>query len=376
MKLFNRQPAQRLYWKTPPADILQMPPESTQQSNDPEPAYIAALLAACGVVAQCVSANSSISTISYHMKLADLRQFGKAKNSVAAISARLGRQAAFSIEGQADFSIVLGRAERRVLAFKSALLTNPFASMASGTACILGADTSNRVIAVDVSSLPHLLVAGSTGSGKSVLLHTIICSMLFKSTPSSVNFIMVDVKMVELPQYNGIPHLRRSVITDAQEAVNALALACQEMDSRYAQMARNPGVVFPRLVIVVDEMADLMALSKKCVENSIIRLAQKSRAANIHMILSTQSPRASVLTGLIRSNIPARVGLKTSTALDSRICIERNGCETLSGKGDAYFIDPASGGALQRFQAAYVSPYDVRQISGYWRSSDCKTTIA
>jgi len=310
----------------------------------------------------------------YHFRLDNISQLSKAKKAAEPVGAELGRKVLYSSEAVpgAHFALAVERSERAVLHFKRALLTNPFAQSRNPTSCIFGSDTRNKVLNVNIGDLPHLLIAGATGSGKSVLLHTIVCSMLFKCTPSCTQFIMIDPKMTELSMYNGIPHLRQPVITDAQMAIYTLAEVCSEMDWRYSQMAMSPGVTFPKLVIVVDELADLMALSKATVEGSIVRIAQKARAAGIHMIIATQSPRASVLTGLIRSNIPARIGLRTATGIDSRICIERNGCEKLSGKGDGLFIDPSKSGEQTRFQAAYIGPRDINQVAGYWRSPDCK----
>ena len=362
---------QNRFWVTPSASILYAPPvRQAGAASDPSPEHVRRLLAMCGANAAAAGYSVSSSVIMYHFKLENLAQLGKAKKAAEAIGARLNRKVSFSDESRADFALAVERSERETLHFKEALLTNPFAWSEDPTACILGADVNNKTVSVSLADLPHLLIAGATGSGKSVLLHTIICSMLFKATPSDAQFIMIDPKMTELVMYNGIPHLRRPIITDAGQAVGALAQACQEMDWRYSQMAINPGSRFPRLVIVIDKLADLMARSRATVEQSIIRIAQKARAAGIHLIVATQSPRASVVTGLIRANIPARIGLRTATGIDSRICIEHNGCEQLGGKGDGIFISPTDGGRKLRFQAAYIGPRDVQQVAGYWRSPD------
>ena len=363
---FKKKPEQQYYWSTPSAHILAQPQEQSGTVNETSPEAMTSLLMQCGVYATCISATAGSSVITYNYRLTNLNDFSKAKRAAEALSARLGKSVIFDKSPGADFSLSIERTERAVLHFKTALLTRPFDDLKSPTACILGADTQSRAIAIDISTMPHLLIAGATGSGKSVLLHSIINSMLFKGTPSDLNFMMIDVKQIELTRYNYLPHLVTPVITDAQNAVNYLGGVCKMMDERYQQMARDPNAQFPRLIVIIDELADLMLLSKATVENYIVRLAQKARAAGIHLIIATQSPRASVLTGLIRSNIPARIGLRTATALDSRICIEQNGCEKLLGKGDGFFIDPASGGQLARFQAPYISEQDIYAIWYYW----------
>ena len=205
--------------------------------------------------------------------------------------------------------------------------------------------------------MPHLLVAGTTGSGKSVCLNTMIMSVLFHAKPTEVKMIMIDPKMVEFAQYNGIPHLLLPVITDPKKASMALSWAVSEMDRRYEAFSKygvrdingfnqyvemeqpedESGIVvrpMPRILIFVDEFADLIIVSPKDVEALVVRLAQKARAAGIHLVLATQSPRADVLTGLIKVNIPSRIALAVSSGLESRIIMDMNGAETLLGHGD------------------------------------------
>jgi len=356
--------------------LADAPQNTSSASGETSPEVITSLLAQCGISAICVDATAGNSVVTYSFNLKNLKDFSKVKKASEAISARLGKSVIFekSILPGADFSLAVERSERTTLHFKNAMLSkHAYSNKRTPTACILGADTQGNTLAVDIAKLPHLLIAGATGSGKSVQLHSIISSILLNAAPSEVKFLMVDVKMIELPRYNGIAHMMQPVITDAAQAVDMLARVCLLMDERYAKMAQNPSVKFPHIIVIVDELSDLMMLSKKSVEDSIVRLSQKARAANINLILATQSPRASVLTGLIRSNIPARIGLATSTAIDSRICIERNGCESLLGKGDGFFIDPAKGGSLQRFQAAYISDSQVDSICSWWRDeSRCK----
>ena len=351
-----------------------MPPESTQQSNDPAPEHIAALLAACGVEAFPVGVTSSVSVNQYNFRLASLKDFAKARKSTEAISARLNRQAIFSRESAGDFAITVPRATRATLPFKRVILTQEYAYSQSATQCILGADTHNRAVTVDIASLPHLLIAGATGSGKSVLLHTIICSMLFKATPSSVEFILFDPKRIELSAYAGIPHLAIPIITDTGEAIQALKNVCRHMDERYKGI-KDHGATYKKLVIVIDELADLMMVSRKAVEPAIVRIAQLGRAAGIHLLLATQRPTVNVCTGLIKANIPARIALTMASYRDAGV-IEIPGANKLSGLGDALYQSPNHTIPPTRFQVAYISPYEIQQISGFWRSTDCKIAIA
>jgi len=361
-------------WVIPSSRIIDTPPDiSFNADNEVKPEELITLLWELGI--KCEPTKAAVvasSTITFSYNLQNKKDFKKVKPLVETISAMLRRSVLFGTSSDSDFCLSVERSERATLHFKRALLTEPFVSSNNPTACILGLDTEGESVSTEISKLPHLLIAGATGSGKSVLLHTIICSMLFKASPSCTRFIMVDVKMVELTRYNNLPHLMTPVITEAKEAVGILESVCKLMDERYAQMAANPNIDLPSIVVIIDELADLMLLSKSNVENHIVRLAQKARAAKIHLIIATQSPRVAVLTGLIRSNIPARVGLRTATAIDSRICIEQNGCEKLLGKGDGYFIDPANGGTLQRFQAAYISDDDISRIIHHWCSDNCK----
>jgi DNA segregation ATPase FtsK/SpoIIIE-like protein len=219
---------------------------------------------------------------------------------------------------------------------------------------VIGRDVSGSVVIRDLQTMPHLLIAGSTGSGKSVTVNSFIISLLFKHSPNELKFIMVDPKQVELSQYNGIPHLLVPVITDMEKVVNALKWAIVEMENRYkrfkevqvrnieAYNQRNDVEHIPYIVIVIDEMADLMMIQGVEVENSIVRLAQMARAVGIHLLLATQRPSVNVITGLIKANIPARIGMSVVSVIDSRVILDSAGAETLLGKGDMLFKQPDS----------------------------------
>lgn len=234
----------------------------------------------------------------------------------------------------------------------------------------VGMGIDGKPVFTNMESLCHVLIAGTTGSGKSVFLNTMICSLI-QSPPSEVQFIMIDPKLVELTPYNGIPHLTRPVITDAAEAVEALGEAAQEMDDRYrifmetgtkklSEYNAKAAAPFPRLIVVIDELSDLMMISDKEVEASVIRIAQKGRAAGVHLVIATQRPTADVVTGLIKANIPSRIAFAVASAMESRIILDKAGAENLCGKGDMIF-KPLDGKA-QRLQGAYVDSDVIERI--------------
>jgi DNA translocase ftsK len=240
-------------------------------------------------------------------------------------------------------------------------------------------DISGQAIFADIGKMPHLLVAGATGSGKSVCINTLISSILFKAAPDEVKFILIDPKMVELSNYNGIPHLMVPVVTDPKKASSVLNWAVQEMEKRYAVFAshsvrdiksfnrRYAEEKMPFIVIVIDELADLMMVSPRDVEDSICRILQKARAAGIHMILATQRPSVNVITGIIKANLPSRISFAVSSQVDSRTILDRGGAETLLGKGDMLF-SPQGAPKPIRVQGAFISDEEVEMLLDYIRS--------
>ena len=260
------------------------------------------------------------------------------------------------------------------------VLENPaFQEAQSKLTVGLGMDISGQAIFADIGKMPHLLVAGATGSGKSVCINTLISSILFKATPDEVKFILIDPKMVELSNYNGIPHLMVPVVTDPKKASSVLNWAVQEMEKRYAVFAshsvrdiksfnrRYAEERMPFIVIVIDELADLMMVSPRDVEDSICRILQKARAAGIHMILATQRPSVNVITGIIKANLPSRISFAVSSQVDSRTILDRGGAETLLGKGDMLF-SPQGAPKPIRVQGAFISDEEVEMLLDYIRS--------
>jgi len=257
----------------------------------------------------------------------------------------------------------------------------------SKTLVALGLDVSGQPCVVDLAKMPHVLIAGTTGSGKSVLINDFISSILFRCTPEEVKLILVDPKRVELTPYNDIPHLLTPVITDVEKVVNALAWAVSEMERRY-KVLQETGVrnissyneqagftAMPYIIIIVDEMADIM-MSKSAgdVEHNIVRLAQMARAVGVHLVLATQRPSVNVLTGLIKANIPARIAFQVTSMIDSRVIIDSPGAEKLLGKGDMLFIPPDLA-KPKRIQGAFVSDREINDLIKFIRSTGVEAKL-
>lgn len=278
------------------------------------------------------------------------------------------------IPGTSLIGIELPNVETDMVSFKSVVESREFIESKSKLSFVLGKDVSGKPMISDVSKMPHMLVAGSTGSGKSVCINALICSILFKSSPEEVKFIMIDPKMVELSIYNDIPHLLIPVVTDMKKAPYALSWAVNEMNNRYKLFAENRvrdidsynaiegnTEKIPRIVIIVDELADLMMVSPNEVEDAICRLAQMARACGMHLVLATQRPSVDVITGLIKSNIPSRIAFAVSSQVDSRTILDSVGAEKLIGKGDMLY-SPQGASKAQRIQGAFITDKEVKAI--------------
>ena len=290
------------------------------------------------------------------------------------------------IPGKSAIGIEIPNRTKTGVFLRDLLETDEFRESKSKIVYGLGRGLDGKVIISDLTKMPQLLVAGTTGSGKSVCLNTMIISILYHAKPTEVKMIMIDPKMVEFAQYNGIPHLLLPVVTDPKKASMALGWAASEMEKRYEAFAKYgvrsvdvftpyiameqpeeggvPVRPMPLIVIFVDEFADLMMAASKEVEANVVRLAQKARAAGIHLVLATQSPRATVLTGLIKANIPSRIALSVANELESRIIMDNPGAETLQGHGDMLYVPLGSNKPI-RVQGAYVSDEEIRDVVNY-----------
>ena len=266
--------------------------------------------------------------------------------------------------------------------------SSEFENNKSKLSVALGKDVAGQNMIADIAKMPHVLIAGSTGSGKSVCINTIITSFIYNAKPSEVKLVMVDPKVVELSVYNGIPHLLIPVVTDPKKAAGALAWAVQEMDKRYNLFAEK-GVrdlkgynaalekeelegKLPQIVIIVDELADLMMVAAKDVEDSICRLAQKARAAGMHLVIATQRPSVDVITGLIKANVPSRIAFAVSSQIDSRTILDQVGAEKLLGKGDMLFF-PSGASKPTRVQGAFVTDDEVEKIVDFIKANGTAT---
>jgi S-DNA-T family DNA segregation ATPase FtsK/SpoIIIE len=292
--------------------------------------------------------------------------------------------------GKSTVGIQVPNHGRETIWLRDVVECESFAQSKSKLAIALGKDINGRIVTADLAAMPHILIAGSTGSGKSVAINAMIMSVLFKSTPEQVRMILVDPKRVELGMYEGIPHLFTPIITDAKLAANALRNAVREMERRLKLLAanhvrnidqfnklfdNNSDYLFddvdqeplPYIIIIIDELADLMMLDRANVEESITRLAQMARAVGIHLVLATQRPSVDVITGLIKANIPTRISFRLATKVDSRTIIDSNGAESLLGKGDMLYLPPGTS-RVQRVHAPFVTEKEICAVTEFWKA--------
>ncbi len=288
------------------------------------------------------------------------------------------------IPGKAAIGIEVSNKVRQTVYMKEIVSSKEFLRSTSKLTLGLGKDIVGNVFVTDLAKMPHLLIAGATGSGKSVSLNTMIISILYKATPQEVKFVMIDPKILELSIYDNIPHMMMPVVTDPKEAAAALNALINEMETRYKIMneagvrniegfnikAKKGSIDYPQMpyiVVVIDELADLMMVSGKKVEMYVERLAQKARASGIHLIVATQRPSVDVVTGLIKANFPARVSFKVTSKVDSRTILDTPGAETLLGKGDMLFMQPGSS-SLIRIHGAFISDDEIKRITDFVKS--------
>ena len=298
------------------------------------------------------------------------------------------------IPGKSAIGIEVPNKEQTPVFFREILESNEFKNNNYKVACALGKDITGKCIVTDISKMPHVLIAGATGSGKSVCINTLIVSILYKYSPEDVKLLMVDPKVVELSVYNGIPHLLIPVVTDPKRAAAALNWAVNEMTRRYKLFADNgvrnvdsynelvkKGVVeekLPYIVIIIDELADLMMACPRDVEDYICRLAQMARAAGMHLVIATQRPSVDVITGLIKANVPSRISFAVSSQVDSRTILDSTGAEKLLGKGDMLFY-PVGESKPKRVQGAFISEEEVENVVSFIKDiksdSKCESEI-
>jgi len=287
------------------------------------------------------------------------------------------------IPGKSAVGIEVPNKHKDMVTLKEMLSSKDFIESNSDLTFVLGKDITGKAIVSDIQKMPHLLIAGATGSGKSVCINTIIMSLLYKNSPDNVKMVLIDPKVVELNIYNGIPHLLIPVVTDPKKASHALNWAVAEMERRYKLFAqnnvrdihsynkkyKNSAEKLPKIIIIIDELADLMMVSANEIEDYIARLAQMARAAGMHLIVATQRPSVDVITGTIKANIPSRISFAVSSQIDSRTILDMSGAEKLLGQGDMLFF-PSSISKPIRIQGAFVTNDEVEKVVGFLRENN------
>jgi S-DNA-T family DNA segregation ATPase FtsK/SpoIIIE len=335
-----------------------------------------------GVQAKVIGTVAGPHITRYELRLAPGTKVGKVaqlKDDLAYALAATDIRILAPIPGKQAVGVEVPNAQRRIVKLGDVFQEPP--RDWSPLTVWLGKDVAGKAIGADLAKMPHLLVAGTTGAGKSGAINAMLSSVLLRATPHQVRLVLVDPKQVELNHYESIPHLLTPVITSPRMAANALANLVREMEQRYGIMslARTRGLVelnaarakrgeapLPYILCVIDELADLMMVAPADVEDSIIRLAQKARAVGIHLVLATQSPRVDVITGMIKANVPSRIAFAVSSQTDSRVILDQNGAESLLGQGDMLF-SPVGSSRLQRIQGAYVDESQIARLTELWR---------
>lgn len=383
------------HYEYPPLEILSKPSKKTLKGGakalTDTATKLQKTLYSFGVSAKVENVSVGPAITRYELKPAEGVRVSKIANLADDIALNLAAETIrieAPIPGKQAVGIEVPNKEKEAVHLREVLDSDEFKKNKSKLSVALGKDVAGNIQLADIAKMPHVLIAGSTGSGKSVCINTIITSIIYNSKPSEVKLVMVDPKVVELSVYNGIPHLLIPVVTDPRKAAGALAWAVQEMDDRYNKFA-SKGVrdlkgynkaiekdeeagKLPQIVIIIDELADLMMVAAKEVEESICRLAQKARAAGMHLVIATQRPSVDVITGLIKANVPSRIAFAVSSQVDSRTILDSVGAEKLLGKGDMLFF-PAGAPKPSRVQGAFVSDDEVEKIVDFVKSNGTAT---
>ncbi len=378
--------AEDFAWRVPsPRMLTRSKGEAARPDTSGQERVAAQLVEALGhfgIQAQMVGTVAGPHITRYELRLAPGTKVGKVaqlKDDLAYALAATDIRILAPIPGKQAVGVEVPNARRRIVHLGDVWQDPPEDYSPLGV--WLGKDVAGRAIGADLAKMPHLLVAGTTGAGKSGAINAMLCSILLRATPRDLRLVLVDPKQVELNHYDSIPHLVTPVITSPRMAANALANLVREMEERYGMMslARTRNLLelnrarerrgeppLPYMLCVIDELADLMMVAPAEVEDSIIRLAQKARAVGIHLVLATQSPRVDVITGMIKANVPSRIAFAVSSQTDSRVILDQNGAETLLGQGDMLF-SPIGSSRLQRIQGAYIDEPQIERITDFWR---------
>jgi len=374
-------------WEYPPIDLLNENIGSKAERGDIKhnAQLIEKTLESFGIIAKVAEVNLGPAVTQYALEIAvgtRLTKITSLANDIAlALAAPTGTvRIEAPIPGKSLVGIEAPNIKPEIVSLRSVLSSSVMQKEKSKLTLALGLNVSGDTVTDNLGRLPHMLMAGSTGSGKSVAINTFISTLIFRATPAEVKLILMDPKIVELSQWNGIPHLLSPVITEPEKVLSALKWSMSEMDRRYKLFAevnaRNIDQynemsgfqAIPYIVIIIDELADIMIFAPVEVEDAITRLAQMSRATGIHMILATQRPSVDVLTGLIKANIPSRISFNVTSQVDSRVIIDQVGAEKLLGKGDMLYVPPDAS-KPKRIQGVYVSEAEINKLTDYLKKS-------
>lgn len=368
-------------WKLPSFDLLDDNKTEVDSGNiEVNVAIIKKTLADFGIDVEMGEVNVGPTVTQYTLRPTvgvKLSQIAALQNDLALALAAQSIRMELPIPGKALVGIEVPNKSTAIVRLREVMQTKDFVDHKSKLALALGRDVAGHPMIVDLTKMPHLLIAGATGTGKSVSINSLFISLLYRNTPQDVKFIVVDPKKVEMTPYNGIPHLLTPVITEHEKAVNALKWAVAEMDRRYQLLAEagkrniveyneSSGLALPYIIILVDELADLMALAKADVESTIVRLAQMARAVGIHLVLATQRPSVEVITGLIKANITTRIAFAVASQIDSRTILDTSGAEKLLGNGDMLYIS-SEFNKPKRVQGAYIGEKEVKRVVDFFK---------
>jgi S-DNA-T family DNA segregation ATPase FtsK/SpoIIIE len=379
-----------IIWEYPPLSLLSSAQNGKADRGDVKQnaQTIEATLESFGIQARVSEVNYGPSVTQYALEITRGTKLSKitglATDLALALAAPTGQiRIEAPIAGRSLVGIEVPNRSAQYVTLKTMLASDKMRKHKSKLAVALGINVAGEPVVADIASMPHVLIAGSTGSGKSVCINAFMCSMLYRSSPSEVKFILVDPKRVELTAYNNIPHLLTPVIVEPGKVVSALKWATVEMDRRYKQLAevgvKNIAgynelagfVAMPNIVILIDELADIMLFAPSEVEECITRIAQMARAVGIHLVLATQRPSVDVLTGLIKANVPARIAFNVSSMMDSRVILDSPGAEKLLGRGDMLFVPPDQA-KPSRVQGTYVADSEIKSLIDFIKSQGQK----
>jgi S-DNA-T family DNA segregation ATPase FtsK/SpoIIIE len=375
-------------WKLPPISLLDsvtIKKERMQEEVKRNVRVIEGTLGTFGVEARVIGVNTGPAVTQYELQPAagvQVRKIVTLQNDLSLALAAAPLRIEAPIPGKAAVGIEVPNKAASLVTIREGIESTGFRSGSLALPIALGNDVAGQAISGDLTRMPHLLIAGATGQGKSVCINALVCSLLLKSTPSQLRLLMIDPKRVELNGYNGLPHLATPVIVEAHAAASALRWAVAEMDRRY-KLLSGEGVrnivgynqraleqrarQLPYLVVVIDELADLMMVAAGEIEELVCRIAQLARAVGIHLVIATQRPSTDIITGLIKANIPSRIAFAVGSQVDSRVILDTGGAEKLLGRGDMLY-QPVDAGKPTRIQGAFISDKEVEALVRFWKA--------